>query len=219
MLGIIKKDLAQYALLTALMLPAPLLLLYLDGLDRGLVLLFGYTLVLSVLTALVQNEAAESMSGGYRFLSSLPLSSRDIVAAKHLLLAAFTAGQTLYALALVLFLAGPGVFFSLSLAYLVLNGSMCLLLGAGLLWVVNRFQLPALTKLVAGAVPLVLGIILANEFIIFTRRTRGAFSPADLARYASWVTPLNVALVVLATAALFWLFLQASIAARGRKEF
>ena len=219
MLGIFKKDLAQYVLLTALTFPGPLLLLYLDGLDRGLILMFGYTMVLSVVTALVQNEAVESMSGGYRFLSTLPLSARDIVTAKHLLLAAFVAGQTVCALVIVFFLTGPGVFFRLSLGYLVVNAGLYLLLGAGLLWLVNRFQLPALTRLVAGGVPLVVGILLAVEFLFIARRTRGAFSVDDLARYAAWVTPLNVALVVLASAVLFWLILRACIAARDRKEF
>jgi hypothetical protein len=219
MLGIFRKDLFQYALLTALMLPWPLLLCHEDGLDRGMVMMFGYTTALSVITALVQNEAAESLSGGYRFLSALPVSSREIVDAKHLLLAVFTVGQTLYAVAIVLFLAGPGVFVRLSLAYLVVNCAGCLLLGAGLHWVVNRFRLPALTKLVAGAVTLILGLILVGEFMVFARRTRGAFSPADLARYASWVTPLNVTLAALSTAALFWLILRASIAAREKKEF
>jgi hypothetical protein len=218
-LGIFRKDLFQYALLTVLMLPWPLLLFHEDGLDRGIVMMFGYVTVLSVITALVQNEAAESMSGGYRFLSALPLSSRDIVAAKHLLLALFTVAQTLWAAAAVRWLAGSGVFFSLSLAYLVLNGAGCLLLGAGLLWVVNRYRLPALTRLVSGAVTLIVGLLLLGEFLLFARRTRGGFFPGDLARYASWVTPLSIAAVALAAAGLFWLLMRASVAAHERKEF
>jgi hypothetical protein len=216
--GILRKDFGQYLLMTALMMPWPLILLHEDGFDRGIVVMFAYTMLLAIPTAVMQNELKESTMGGYHFLSTLPLTTREIVHAKFLLIAAFTCAVAIYSIAVVRLIASPGVVFTISLGYLVLMGAVTLVLGALLLYIVYRFRLQVLSRLIAAAAPLTIALVTIAAHITFAEKTRGRLTAADLERFAGWASPANILIVLICAGLLFWLLLRAAIRAKAERE-
>jgi hypothetical protein len=164
MLGIMRKDALVYLLMAAFAVLLPLIDAFKAGLGAHSVVTTALWTFILVIPA-VQCEFVEHLTRGYRLLRVLPLTTREIVWAKHLWPLTIVSLHVAYAGFLFAVLAPAEQVRRLSRAYLVLNGNLALLIAAVMLFLVFRFGLSRWSKAALIAIP-VMGMFMLGESVI-----------------------------------------------------
>jgi hypothetical protein len=161
-----------------------------------------------VLGALWGHENLENKTHGYSFLQTLPLGGNKIIGAKFALVFASTTLFIVYQSVMIRILTGNARLAASTWAYLVVLGSLCLIL-AGLAYVgIYRFGFTRFGKLLLGIWLLIfLSPMILREFIL---------PPLQITvnDVLDFVIGLNWAVVGLVGVVLFWALLP--LAARMR---
>jgi hypothetical protein len=84
MLGIVKRGILYYVFYFIMAAWGPAYLLYLDGINPGLVLMIALTGLMTVAYAVASIEVIENQFNGYGFLKTLPIKCETILLAKTL---------------------------------------------------------------------------------------------------------------------------------------
>ena len=105
MLGIIKKDFFIYSFYFLLGIASTVYLYIKDGMDEGLIMMFGIMLHIMILGSQAFNEKLEDKNSGYDFLKNLPVGPADIVRGKLLLGILFIVLYSTYTLFMLGFLS------------------------------------------------------------------------------------------------------------------
>ena len=206
MFGIMKKDARVYFPMACLAVLGPALDAALHGLRGNSAVTTGSWTLLLAIPAL-QCEVVEYLMRGYRFLETVPLTSRQVVWGKHLWPVVLVAAQQIY-VALLFTAVAPSEVRLLSRSYSVLAGNLTLLTAAMLLFIVFRFGLTR-RSMVALIFGVVAGIVGLQELVI-----RQGLLQA-IARLGSWPV---LAGTTLACLGLYVLLAGASARAFERRE-
>ena len=168
MLYLMKKN-AFFFILNAVSISALLTLYWLlvrINLDGVLVIFQGLWMVLIVEGAIAANEKSEEKSKGYEFLRILPLTDRDIVRAKFILVLltsvfVLACNSTLY-----LYMQGPAYLKELGPLYALVCANFCLVLGGVSYIIIFRFGYATFAKFVwIAMIVIMVTPILLLEFV------------------------------------------------------
>jgi len=146
------------------------------ALNPVFVIISGLLVFMVVISSLFINEQYEEKNKGYAFLDTLPLSARDIVGAKFLLVLIADAVFITFIVVLLSFASGPAEQIAIAQSYVLLNGVICLffcglsyigILGIGY----TKFAIIAMSFLVfIGIPPLLIMSIYGGEMDVFIEK-------------------------------------------------
>ncbi len=165
MLGIIKKDI-KYAVvyqLPLMMIVVAYLFIKRQSIDATFMALMASFTFLIVLSSVMISESNEERSGGYLFLSTLPVTASAIVTGKFML--TLVIDLILVSVSLILISISPGtaLFKSVGNAFLILTGIISLAT-SGLLYI-GSFRF-GFTRTMRAATLMILVLIVATPAVI-----------------------------------------------------
>jgi hypothetical protein len=169
MLHLMKKN-AFFFGLNAVLISSLLSLYWLlarINLDGVMVIFQGLWMVLIVEGAIAANEKSEEKSKGYEFLRTLPLTDREIVKSKFMLVL-LTAGFVLACNSILyMFMPGPSHLKELGPLYALICANFCLVLAGISYIIIFRYGHAAFVKFVwIATIVIMLTPILLFEFVV-----------------------------------------------------
>ena len=167
MLGIIRKDILFYLGYAALMVLTCGLALIQDGMDRGAVILLGNLQMLVVVGGCALNEMTEDRSNGYLFLRSLPITSRELIGAKFMLILIFSTVGLTFSLSMVGMFPVSVTFSTISRLYLTLCAIGAITLGSLLLTGIYRYGFTRLFRAALFTLPVLVISVPIMLFLVF----------------------------------------------------
>lgn len=202
MLGLMKKD-ALTALLNALGV-LPLLtaywLLVPRALDHNVVFLTGAIIIILLITTLIGLEAVEAKSKGYAFLSILPVSVVQIIAARFVLIFTSAGLYIIYFFLLFRFMNATTTALRLGQAYIILT-TVFGLLTTGILYILMiRFRLAGIFRLTFNIIPILIMVALIGLYEI----NYDAITTFDTSGLLEYITFINTVLFLLAGATAYF---------------
>ncbi len=216
MIGLIKKD-AFTAVLNAFGI-LPLLtaywLLVPHNLDQNSFILAGSMLIVLLFATLIGLESVEAKYKGYAILSTLPLTSAEIIAARFIIMLALASLYVVYFALLFRLMHAPAQALRLGQAGIIAAGIVGLLLVAVFCILVIRFRYLKIFQMIFKVAPVAIMLILAGVYES-NYQSITAFDPARLIRYTS---ALNIALFIVAGIAVYCGLWLLAVYVLARKE-
>lgn len=207
MFSLARKDLIFWLINWGLYLGYPWIPYLTDGMDRGLAIMLGLFMLLTVLASVNGAESVEGKDRGYDFLKTLPIRDTELVAGKFFLPLVFVILDVIYAV-LFLHIHSPSVeFFVIGRGFVFLCAAISLVAAGGVYVAVFRF---GITRFMRGVLILVPVLLMIVPFVTWLF-VRESLSAMDIQIFVNMAAPRNIVKVMAVGLVLYSLSMRLAV--------
>ncbi len=207
MLMLMKKDLLYYFVYFGYFTGLNVWVIIEGSSPIGIVSTLGFFLTFTIAGGAWGVELYEEKNKGYKLLSTLPITVRQLVAGKYLMILVFECLSLVFAYALLRALPANPAFFAVSWAFIIVIANLSMILTAIFYFAIFRFGFGQFSQGMSFLALMALALLPIILKAIF-----GGGGGFDMAALVALCTPLN--LVLLSSGGLVIYFLLMKVTAR-----